>query len=179
MNFSTLDSQASPQDFLELARHCDLLSAGRAMPRQQDFSVASVSWLHDRIYRLDVLNDGADYLFRSFGIFWQAAYGEDFVGKWLSEVEAFTDKLNALRAVLDHVVAARAPLACNSKLVWPGRAEFAFDRLMVPFTLDDQSVSQILVLAHCDDATEDHLFEPRFGLPILTFDDPTLMQIAS
>jgi hypothetical protein len=172
MKFDGLHPETFPLDFLEFAQHCELLSEGRMLPRQQDFSLADVSWLYGRLYELDVLDIGPDYYFRMFGIFWQAVYGEDFTGRWLSEIELRTDKLNSLRTQFNHVAKSRAPLASRTRLIWPGEAEIMFERLLVPFTLDGETVSQIVVAAHYDTDVEDLVFFRGEGLPRLIIEEP-------
>jgi hypothetical protein len=167
-----------PLDFLEFAHHCELLSEGRTLPRQQDFSMADVSWLFGRLYELDVHpGAGPDFYFRTFGIFWQALYGEDFSGRWLSEFELRTDKLDALRAQYDQVVTSRAPLSCRSRLIWPDDVEITFDRLLIPFTLDGETVSQIVVAAHYDADVEDLVYFRGEGLPHVIVEEPELIEL--
>jgi hypothetical protein len=181
MRFDALHPETMPLDFLELAKHCELLSDGRTMPRQQDFSLADVSWLIGRLYELDVHHAVPDFYFRTFGIFWQALYGEDFTGRWLSEFELRTDKLDALRPQYDRVVTSREPVMCRSRLVWPDDVEISFDRLLVPFSLDGETVSQIVVAAHYDADVEDLVYFRGEGLPQLIVDDqePIPLQLAS
>ncbi len=167
MDFSGLDPKTAPLSFVELARHCDVLSEGRQMPRQQDFSLREVPWLYGRLYHIDVLGHGADYLFHDFGIFWQAIYGDDLTGRRLSEIEAAASNLDALRGQFDRIVASRAPVACKGKLVWPRQRVITYDRLLIPFTVDGVNVSRIIVAAYCDEAAEEMVFYRGEGLPRL------------
>lgn len=171
MEFCAVHLDCLPLDFVQFAHHCDVLSTGRSLPRQQDFSLADVMWLDGRVYEIDVLGRYPDYYFRKFGIFWQIAYGEDFAGHWLSEIELRTPKLDALREQYDAVVAGRAPLINRSRLVWPGEAEIGLDRLMIPFTLDGENVSQIVVAAHFDADPRDLISLHGTGLPQLVMED--------
>lgn len=171
MEYRTLNPDFLPLDFLQFAHHCEVLCEGRELPRQQDFSLADVAWLDGRIYEVDVLGRLPDYYFRKFGIFWQALYGEDATGHWLSEIELRTEKLDAMRAQYDRVVQTRAPLANRSRLIWPGETEVTLDRLMIPFTLDGVSVSQIVVAAHFDVDPADLMFLHGTGLPKVVIED--------
>lgn len=181
MVFASLDYQTTPLDFLQLAQHCEMLSDGEKMPRQQEFSLADVPWLYGRLYEVDVLENGRDYYFRAFGIFWQALLGADFTGAWLSELEARTSKLNALRHCYNRVVTTRAPVGGACKLIWPGQAELVFERLLIPFTLDGSTVSQIIVAAHYDADAEDMIFYRGQGLPqMVPLDEsPAELRLAS
>ena len=179
MNFHALNPESLSLDFLELVHHCEMLSDGRVLPRQQDFSLADVSWLYGRLYELDVMDLGPDYYFRVFGIFWQAIYGEDFAGRWLSEIELRTTKLNPLRPLYDRIIASRQPLLNHSRLIWPGEAEIGFERLMVPFSLDGETVSQIVVAAHYDAEVEDMVFYHGSGLPQLIVEETVQLPLAS
>jgi hypothetical protein len=181
MRFDALHPESMPLDFLEFANHCELLSEGRLLPRQQDFSVADVPWLYGRMYEVDVLDIGPDFYFRTFGIFWQAVYGADFTGRWLSEIELQTDKLDALRMQYDHVVTTRGPVTCRTRLLWPDAAEITVERLLVPFTLDGETVSQIVVAAHYDAEVEDLVFFRGEGLPQVCIEglEPIQLSLAS
>lgn len=170
MDFSTLDPKTAPLSFLAFAQHCEMLSDGRPMPRQQDLSLREVPWLFGRLYRIDVLEGGADYLFHDFGIFWQAIYGDDLTGRRLSEIEAAASNLDALRGQFDSIVASRAPVACKGKLVWPRQKEITYERLLIPFTVDGVSVSRIVVAAYCDETAEDMVFYRGEGLPRLVIE---------
>jgi hypothetical protein len=171
MESCTVHPDCLPLDFLQFAHHCEVLSDGRPLPRQQDFSLTDVMWLDGRIYEIDVLGSFPDYYFRKFGIFWQAVYGENFAGHWLSEIELRTTKLDALRAQYDQVVSQRAPQINRSRLIWPDEAEITLDRLMIPFTLDGETVSQIVVAAHFDSELSDLMVLHGSGLPQLVMEE--------
>lgn len=171
MDFTTLDRATAPLDLVEFVRHCELLSDGRLMPREQDFSPREVPWLLGRLYNIEVLDGGADYLFRDFGIFWQAIYGEDLTGRKLSEIETAGSNLDALRGQYDGIVESRAPVACKGKLVWPKQKAITYDRLLIPFTVNGVDVSRIVVAAHYDDAAEEMVFYRGEGLPRLVIID--------
>ncbi len=179
MDFATLDRATAPLDFVEFVRHCELLSDGRLMPRQQDFTASEVPWLFGRLYLIDVLDHGADYLFHDFGIFWQAIYGDDLTGRKLSDIEAAGSNLDALRGQFDRIVDTREPVACKGKLVWPRQRVITYDRLLMPFTVNGVDVSRIVVAAHYDEQAEDMVFYRGEGLPRLVIIDDVPMAQAS
>lgn len=170
MDFGELRSKGMPQDFLRLAEHCERLSAGRLMPRQDDLHPRDIRWLLGRVYLTDVLDGGRDYRVRLFGVFWQMLGGEDLTGKCFSELEAASDRLKHLRAAFDTVVATRGPVYSIGKLTWPDCEPVFYHRLAVPFTMDDHTVSQVLVAAEYDKAAEDVIFQKGAGSPIVTFE---------
>ena len=181
MEFCTVYAERLPLDFLQFAHHCEVLGAGRLLPRQQDFSLADVTWLDGRVCEVDVLGNHPDYYFRKFGIFWQASYGEDFAGHWLSEIELRTDKLDVLRGQYDAVVNECMPLVNRLRLIWPGEAEIDLDQLMIPFTLDGETVSQIVIAAHFDADPRDLISLHGTGLPEIEIEDcpQSMLSIAS
>ena len=169
MDFTAVYKVSARADILRLARHCDALAGTREMPLRRDFRPADVSWLLGRIYLVDVLDGGADYSFRLFGIFWEKMYGTDVTGQRLSEIEA-TGRLAALRGDYDTVVAARQPLFHPGTLVWPNQRSIRFERLLVPFSGDSGQVSLILVGAGCDVPIDDLVLHKGQGLPRLILD---------
>lgn len=181
MLFADLDCQSAPLDILQFAQHCEALADGRTMPRQQDFSLADVPWMLGRLYEADVLENGADYYCRKLGIYWQAIVGSDFTGKWLSELKVYWPLANMLHAQLDRVVRSRAPVSARGRLVWPNREPVHYHRLMVPFSLDGTSVTQIVGVAHFNDEAEDIIFSHNDGPPRVELleDDPLVLALAS
>jgi len=169
MDFSTVYETSTRADLARLVKHCDALAGTRRMPHRKDLRPADVTWLLGRIYLVDVLDAGADYCFRLFGIFWEKMYGADLTGQRLSKIEA-TGRLTALRADYDGVVAAGAPFLHPGKLVWPNRKSISYERLLVPFSGDDGQVSLILAAAGCDVPLDDLVLHKGKGLPHLDLD---------
>jgi hypothetical protein len=169
MDFTAIYRASARADILRLARHCDALAGTHELPLRRDFRPADVTWMLGRIYLIDVLDDGADYCFRLFGIFWEKMYGTDVTGRRLSEIEA--TGLAALRGDYDAVLAARAPLLHPGKLVWSNQKSIHFERLLIPFAGDNGQVSLILVAAGCDVSLDDLvLYRGKGGLPRLVLD---------
>jgi len=154
MDFAAVYKVSARADILRLARHYDALAGTRQMSHRRDLRPAEVTWLLGRIYLVDVLDGGADYCFRLFGIFWEKMYGTDVTGQRLSEIEA-TGRLTALRGDYDTVVATRAPFFHPGKLVWPNQKSIHFERLLIPFSGDNGQVSLILVAAGSDVSLDD------------------------
>ncbi|MGC9953443.1 MAG: PAS domain-containing protein [Rhizomicrobium sp.] len=170
MDFTAVYKVSARADILRLARYCDALAGTRKMPLRRDFRPTDVTWLLGRIYLIDVMNGGADYSFRLFGIFWEKMYGTDLTGQRLSEIEA-TGRLTVLRGDYDTVVAARAPLFHPGKLVWPNQKSIHYERLLIPFSDDNGQVSVILAAAGCDVSLDDLvLYRGKGGLPRLVLD---------
>jgi hypothetical protein len=169
MDFTAVYKVSARADILRLARHCDALAGTRQMPHRRDLHPADVTWLLGRLYLIDVLDGGADYSFRLFGIFWEKMYGMDLTGQRLSEIEA-AGRLTALRGDYDTVVAAREPIFHPGALVWPNQKAIRYERLLVPFAGDDGQVSLILAAAGCDVSLDDLVLFRGKGLPRLVLD---------
>ena len=169
MDFTAVYKASARADILRLARYCDALAGTRQMAHRREFNPADVTWLLGRIYLIDVLDGGADYSFRLFGIFWEKMDGADLTGQRLSEIEA-TDRLAALRGDYDTVVATRAPLFHPGRLVWQNQKSIHFERLLFPFSDDNGQVSLILVAAGCDVSFDDLVLYRGKGLPRLVLD---------
>ena len=171
MDFAAVYKASARADILRLARHCDALAGTHEMPLRRDLRPADVTWLLGRIYLIDVLDGGADYCFRLFGIFWEKMYGSDLTGQRLSEIEA-AGRLTALRGDYDTVLAARAPFFHPGKLVWPNQKSIHYERLLIPFSDDSGQVSLILAAAGCDVSLDDLVLHRGRGqeLPRLVLD---------
>ena len=169
MDFTGVYKVSARADILRLARHCDALAGTRPMPHRQDLHPADVTWLLGRLYLIDVLDGGADYSFRLFGIFWEKMYGMDLTGQRLSEIET-TGRLAALRGDYDTVVASSEPLFHPGRLVWPNKKSIHFERLLIPFSDDNGRVSLILTAAGCDVSLDDLVLHRGKGLPRLVLD---------
>lgn len=169
MDFTATYEKSARPEIVRLAKHCEALAGARQMPHRQDFRPADVTWLLGRIYLVNVLEGGADYCFRLFGIFWEKMYSADITGQRLSELEA-SGRLTALRSDYDNVVAARAPLFRPGKLVWPNEKSIYYERLLVPFSGDDGQVSLILGAAGCGVPLDELFRHKGLGLPRLVLD---------
>jgi hypothetical protein len=170
MDFAAICEASTRADMVRLVKHCEALAGPGEMPNQRDFRPADVAWLLGRIYLIDVLDSGVDYCFRLFGTFWEIMYGADLTGRLLSEIEA-TGKLYALRGDYDMVVAMRTPFFHPGKLVWPNQKSIKYERLLIPFSRDDDQVSLILVAAGCDAPLDELILcRGKGGLPRLVLD---------
>jgi len=169
MDFTAVYKSSARPEILRLARHCDALAGTRQMPHRQDLNPTNVTWLLGHLYLIDVLDGGADYRFRLFGVFWEKMYGIDLTGQRLSEIEA-TGRLAALRGDYDAVVAAGMPFFHPGRLIWPNQKSIRYERLLVPFSGDDGQVSLILAAAGCDVPFEDLVLHKGKGLPRLVLD---------
>lgn len=158
-------------DLIRLARHCEDLAGPAQLPRREDFNPAPIlRYLFGRLYMVDVIDGGADYRFRLFGMFWQTIYGRNLAGERLSEIEA-TGNLLSLRPHYNACVAKRAPVFRPGKLVWPDRQAIAYQRLLIPFSECDGGVSMLLCAAHCDISLEDLCLFQGSGMPQLVLED--------
>ena len=169
MDFAAVYKVPARVEIIRLAKHCETLAGTRQMPHRQDLRPVDMTWLLGRLYLVDVLDSGADYCFRLFGIFWEKMYGFDLTGQRLSEIEA-TGRLAALRGDYDTVVAAREPFFHPGRLVWPNKRSIHYERLFVPFSGDDGQVSLILAAAGCDVSLDDLVLHRGNGLPRLVLD---------
>lgn len=170
MNFSVLDERCAHPDLKELGAYCERIADGRPLPRREDFRLADVRWMAGRLYMVDVLEGGADYFFRLFGVFWQEILGVDLTGQRLSGLEVF-GFLSSVRPDYDKVVASRQPLFHPGQLVWPNRRTIHYERLLIPLSRGDGQVSLILGAAQCDMDLNDLSLFRGTGLPRLILDD--------
>jgi hypothetical protein len=143
LEFPDLVRVSAHPDLVRLARHCAAMAGERNMPQRRSLDPQEVVWLLGRIFLLDVLEGGADYRYRLFGSAMAMVYGEDLTGRRLSELgrDGFE---SAMRADYDAVVATRAPLFRRGDLLWPGKEYVGVERLLVPLSDDDRTVSMIL-----------------------------------
>jgi hypothetical protein len=169
MDFAAVYEGSSRADIARLAKHCEALAGTRQMPHRQDLRPSELTWLLGRIYLIDVLDGGADYRFRLFGIFWEKMYGADLTGQRLSELEA-AGRLAALRGGYDTVMKTRLPLFQPGKLIWPNEKSIGYERLLIPFSDDDGQVSLIMGAAGCDVSHGDLVLHKGKGLPRLVLD---------
>jgi len=172
MEFGATFERLAHPDLIRLARHCQGLAPPHQLPRRADFDPAPVMrYLAGQLYLIDVLDGGADYRFRLFGLFWQTVYGCNLAGELLSDIEA-TGNLLVLRAHYDACVAQRAPIFRPGKLIWPDRHAIAYQRLLIPFAGDDGAVSLLVCAAHSDIPREDVCLYQGLGVPRLELDEP-------
>lgn len=157
-------------DLIRLARHCEELAGLSDMPHREEFNPGPVlRYLPGRLYLVDVLDGGADYRFRLFGMFWQTIYGRNLAGLKLSDIEA-AGQLLALRPHYDTCLAKRAPVFLPGKLIWQNRHAISFQRLLIPFAEGEGNVSMLLCAAYCDISQDDLCLFQGSGIPKLVFD---------
>jgi hypothetical protein len=169
MDIATATDLTPYPDFERLLGCWHRLAGTTALPRAADFHPGDARWLVGRIYLVDVLDGGADFRCRLFGLFWQTVYGIDMTGRRLSELETAGQFTN-VREGYSKVVETRQPLLQTAKLIWPGGKEIEYARFLVPFGDAQLNVSRILVAGDCGMALEDLIMLCGIGLPQPDFD---------
>lgn len=169
MDFTALYGASSRLDLMLLAKYCESLAGRSRMPQRRAFRPSRVPAVVGKLYLIDVLDGGADYRFRLFGLFWEKLYGFDITDQLLSELEQ-QGHLTALRPDYDAVVASRQSMHHAGKLVWSDGKSIRYERLLVPLSDDDETVSQIVVAAGCDVALNDLGLHTGVGRPRLVLD---------
>jgi hypothetical protein len=150
-------------DLARVVHFYSRLSEGRAMPHRSEFRPSTMRWMLGRLYLLDVLDGGADYRFRLFGVFWQAVFGADLTGLRLSQL-AFEGGLDKLRADYDTIATTGMPALCPRRVKWPDDTVLEFQRLLLPYADDAGQVSLILGAGACDKSAEDQVFFKGSGI---------------
>lgn len=162
--FAMPDGVDAHPDLTRLLAYCRDLAGDRDLPRKSEFRPARIRWLLEHIYLVDVLNGGADYRCRLWGLFWETIVAHDFAGMRLSELEN-VGQFTYLRAEYDAIVAARQPCYKVGRVVWPDNASLEYARVIVPFTDDAGAVSMLLSAAITDRSLEDLIFFMGLGVP--------------
>jgi len=167
------DLTAAPvhPDLARVMRQYSQISEGRAMPHRAHFRPSKLRWMMGRLYLVDVLEGGADYRFRLFGIFWQTVYSADLTGLRLSQIEPFCH-LASLRGDYDGIVAQGIPALHLRRVRWPNDGSLEFQRLLLPFCDDGGQVSLILGAAACDKVPEEVVYFKGEGVPELLPGEP-------
>ena len=130
---------------------------------------------------VDVLDRGADYRFRLWGIYLKTVFGADLSDRKLSDLE-LAGRLESTRIDLDSVVLSRLPMFRTGLLVWPNHQTLGFERVMVPFCDNLGNVSLILSVLHGDKPVHEMMLMKGIGIPQVLLDAaarPALPDIAA
>lgn len=143
MNSAALQKVKLDDELSRLLRYCQKLMRGKALPVWQDFSPAALPWLMGHMFAVDVVDGGADYRYRSYGVLMPEIFGYDLRDKLVSEAPD-ADFRAATQASYGEVVREKRPVAYKVELSWPDGGRYTAEYLLVPFGDADGNVSVIL-----------------------------------
>lgn len=165
-------------DMARFLSYCRDLAGERDLPRKSDFRPTQIRWLLEHIYLVDVLNGGADYRCRLWGLFWETIIAHNLTGMRLSELES-AGQFTYLRAEYDAIVANRKPRFGVGQVVWPDNACLEYARMIVPFTDETGAISMLLCAATTNRSLEDLIFFKGLGIPGFVFESPSEVNSAA
>lgn len=144
---------------------------GRMPHRDAIYAPKFQRWSPGHLYLVDVLDGGANYFFRLFGEYFTALAGIDLTRRYLSEIEMSPLRLESLRVEYDEIVRSGVPLYQPGSLVWPNQEEVYHERLHLPFSGSDGSVSLIVGSTQSETAIEDLIIFQGGGSPTLVLEE--------
>ncbi|MBL6852836.1 MAG: PAS domain-containing protein [Alphaproteobacteria bacterium] len=130
------------------AHYWRMLRGERNLPSRNQLQPRDMRAILRNIVLLRVVDGGRDYEYRIVGDMFRWAYGVDFTGKFLSDVEAAAPEHGSrMRGLYEHVRAAARPVAIQG---WVGReienARFVYyETVLLPLGEDGETVDHILV----------------------------------
>ncbi len=127
-----------------------MLRGARTLPARADLSPKDMRAILPNVVLLRVIEGGRDYEYRIVGETFVRAYGIQFRGKRLTQVEAVNPEHGArMRNMYEHVRRSANPLALRG---WVGQ-EFVdsrfvyFETVLLPFADDGETVDHLLAVS--------------------------------
>ena len=125
-----------------LYRFWDAKRAGRAAPARRDLAMEELKpWL-GHLLVIEVIDGGADFVYRVYGTAISAFFGDDLTGKRLSEVDQATQEVVG-KEYRDVVATLRPTYAVRSPRSF--REQTLVARANLPLSHDGHAVDQLLV----------------------------------
>lgn len=158
-------------DLLKFADHCAQLTRVGRLPHRDSFRASQVRWMFGHLYLVDVLEQGADYRCRLWGLFWETIFGVNMRERRLSDLER-DGQVSHLRSEYDSIVADGKARFRAGRVIWPDNKAVGFARVIVPFAGDDGCVSMLACGGTSELSPDDLVFFKGLGMPSFSFDGP-------
>lgn len=168
MDFTPLLARQVHPAVAAVAGHCHEISAGREMPRRQDFRPAPVRDHIGYLFLANVLAEEHDYYYSLGGAHIAQLYGQSLANMRLSEVAK--PVAAKLFQTYDAVVASRTFQYVRGRCTWPDRS-VDIERLLVPMTGREGELDTILGLVVPNVPTDMLVLYTGMGTATLSIDE--------